>query len=65
MFVIHGVDDRFWNQTEFVEYLAENQNRVIELTILSEAVDLENLGVYRLLDIFEFKQVIIKDVLIC
>ena len=60
MFVIHGVDDRFWNQTEFVEYLAENQNRVIELTILSEAVDLENLGVYRLLDIFEFKKVIIN-----
>jgi len=60
MFVIRGVDDRFWNLTEFVEYLVNNQNSIIELNVVSEAVDLENLGVYRLLDLFEFKQVIIN-----
>lgn len=60
MFVIHGVDDKFWNQIEFVKYLVDNQNNVIELTTFSEAIDLENLGVYQLLDLFKFKQVIIN-----
>lgn len=59
MFVISGVDDKFWNQLEFVEYLVANQHKVIELSIVSEAIDLENLGVYRLLDLFKFEQVII------
>jgi len=57
MFVISGVDDKFWNQLEFVEYLVANQHKVIELEVVSEAIDLENLGVYRLLNLFEFRQV--------
>ena len=60
MFVISGVDDKLWNQTDFVKYLVANQHKTIELGITSEAIDLENLGVYRLLDLFEFEQVIIK-----
>ena len=60
MFVISGVCDKFWNQLEFIKYLANNQNNSIELDIESEAIDLENLGVYKLLDVFEFKQVIIN-----
>ena len=60
MFVIRGVDDKFWNQFEFIEYLVANQHNVIELSTISEAIDLENLGVYQLLDLFEFKQVIIN-----
>jgi hypothetical protein len=60
MFVIRGVDDKFWNQFEFIEYLFANQHKVIELSIVSEAIDLENLGVYKLLDLFKFEQVIIK-----
>jgi len=60
MFVISGVDDRFWNQFEFIKYLVANQHKVIELSIVSEAIDLENLGVYKLLDLFDFEQVIIK-----
>jgi len=59
MFIISGVDDKFWNQVEFIEYLVTNQHKVIELRIVAEAIDLENLGVYRLLDLFEFEQVII------
>lgn len=60
MFVISGVNDKLWNQFEFIKYLVANQHRIIELNIVSEAVDLENLGVYQLLDLFEFKQVIIN-----
>ena len=60
MFVVSGVDDKLWNHTEFVEYLVANQLKVIELSIASEAIDLENLGVYRLLDLFKFEQVIIN-----
>jgi len=59
MFIISGVDDKFWNQVEFIEYLVTNQHKVIELSIVAEAIDLENLGVYRLLDLFKFEQVII------
>jgi hypothetical protein len=60
MFVISGVNDKFWNQFEFIKYLVANQHKVIELDIVSEAIDLENLGVYKLLDLFEFEQVIIN-----
>jgi hypothetical protein len=60
MFVIQCVDDKVWNQFEFVEYLVGSQNGVVELAIVSEAIDLENLGVYRLLDLFKFKQVIVN-----
>lgn len=60
MFVISGVNDKFWNQFEFIKYLVANQHKVIDLDIVSEAIDLENLGVYKLLDLFEFEQVIIN-----
>lgn len=60
MFVISGVDDRFWNQFEFIKYLVANQHKVIELRVVSEAIDLENLGVYKLLDLFKFEQVVIN-----
>ena len=59
MFIISGVNDKFWNQFDFIKYLVENQNKSIELGIVSEAIDLDNLGVYRLLDLFEFEQVTI------
>jgi hypothetical protein len=59
MFVISGVNDVFWNQIEFFEYLVSNQYGCLEINVVSEAIDLENLGVYRLLDLFEFKQVVI------
>ena len=60
MFFITGVNDKFWNQDKFIEYLVANQHRQIELSIVSEAIDLKNLGVYRLLDLFEFERVIIN-----
>ena len=52
-FMLPRHDDHF----EFIEYLVANQHKVIELSIVSEAIDLENLGVYKLLDLFEFEQV--------
>jgi hypothetical protein len=59
MFVVSGVNDKFWNQFEFIEYLVANQNKSIELDVVSEAIDLKNLGVYQLLDLFKFEQVVI------
>ena len=60
MFVICGSNDKFWNQFEFIKYLVDNQNKSIELDIVPEAIDLENLGVYKLLDLFNFEQVVIN-----
>ena len=59
MFVISGVNDVFWNQVEFFEYLVSNQHGCLEINVVSEAIALENLGVYRILDLIEFEQVII------
>ena len=56
-FRIAATSDRFWNLTEFVQFLAQHQRRAIELGIDPEAICLENLGVYTLLDAFEFESV--------
>lgn len=57
MFIISGTNDKLWNFQELVEYLAKNQHRCISLKINPEAICLESLGIYRLLDNFEFEQV--------
>ena len=56
-FIISGTNDKLWNQFEFVDYLAKNQNTHIILGINPEAIDLNNLGIYQLLDSFNFQQV--------
>jgi hypothetical protein len=56
-FVIHGTNDKLWNLQELIGYLNKNQHQHVSLRINPEAVCLETLGVYRLLDNFEFKQV--------
>ena len=59
MFKLGCTSDKIWNLREFVEYLLANQKQSIEFKVYPEAVCLETLGVYRLLDNFEFKEVLI------
>lgn len=56
-FIIIGTNDKLWNYRELVTYLAKNQRKRIELKIRPEAVDLNDLGIYDLLDNFSFEQV--------
>ena len=59
MFKISCVSDKIWNMTEFVDFLARNQNNEIELMMFPEAVCLETLGIYKILDSFSFSKVTI------
>lgn len=56
-FIIHGTNDKLWNFQELISYLVKNQRQHISLKINPEAICLETLGIYQLLDNFEFKQV--------
>ena len=56
-FIISGISDKLWNFQELISYLANNQHKHIALKINSEAICFETLGIYKLLDNFEFKQV--------
>ena len=53
-FIISGTNDKLWNIQEFIEYLSKNQHTHISLSINPEAICLDTLGVYRLLDNFKF-----------
>lgn len=60
LFQVSGTSDQFWNKDEFVKFLAQNQNKHIFIDIVPEAVCLTNLGVYKLLDCFEFQSVTVR-----
>ena len=60
MFELSCVSDKIWNMTEFVDFLTKNQNSEIELMMFPEAVCLETLGVYKILDSFNFSKVTIS-----
>lgn len=57
MFTVSCTSDKIWNYTDLVRYLAANQQQAIELDINPEAICLHNLGLYNLLDCFEFASV--------
>ena len=59
MFTIICNNDKIWNQLELIEYLVNHQNKKIELDITPEAICLERLGAYQLLNLFNFEHVII------
>ena len=59
MFNLGCTSDKIWNLTEFVEYLFSNHEKNIEFCISPEAVSLKDIGVYALLDLFKFNQVVI------
>jgi len=50
-------NDKLWNIQELVSFLVENQRKHIVLKINPEAVPLSEVGVYQLLDNFDFLQV--------
>jgi hypothetical protein len=57
MFKLGCTSDKIWHIDEFIKFLVANQNKKISITVYPEAVDLELLGVYKLLDMFKFEQV--------
>lgn len=56
-FTIACTSDKIWNSDELLNFLIANQHGSIELNIEPEAICLENLGLYKLLNKFNFKQV--------
>jgi hypothetical protein len=59
-FTIACTSDKIWNYSDLLSFLIANQHEHIEIDIEPEAICLENLGVYELMDKFSFKQVNIK-----
>ena len=59
MFSLGCTSDRIWNLHELIQYLAQNQNKTVDITIFPEAISLETIGLYDLLDAFDFEQVTI------
>lgn len=59
MFTLESTSDRIWNYVKLIDYLVRNQNSTVEIKVNPEAVCLHNLGFYKILDCFNFKQVVI------
>ena len=57
LFTVHCNNDRIWNLTEFVGFLAQHQHRDIVIDVNPEAPDLEKLGVFDLVKNFQFASV--------
>ena len=57
MFILECTDYKLWNIVEFVEYLAHNQGNDIVIKINPEAIDIDQLDVFRYIDAFDFKSV--------
>ena len=57
VFTIHASDDKIWNHRDLIKFLVDNQHKPIELVINPEAICLESLGLYDLLDEFSFESV--------
>lgn len=52
-------DDFIWNQHELLKFLIDNQKKDIFISLNSEGPCCRNLGLYDLLDLFDFKSVTI------
>jgi hypothetical protein len=59
MFKLGCTSDKIWNLKELIAYLFANQGKDIEIQIFPEAISLKDIGLYDLLDLFKFNQVII------
>ena len=57
MFKLHCVNDQIWNMIQLIDYLVKNQQKDILIDIVPEAICLDNLGFYKILDCFEFERV--------
>jgi hypothetical protein len=56
-FTIGCTSDKIWNLDKLLNFLIANQHDSIELNIEPEAICLENIGLYKVLNKFKFKQV--------
>ena len=56
-FVVSTTNDKIWNTYELIEYLLTHQNQDIALKLNPEAMDLRDIGLYKILDLFTFKSV--------
>jgi hypothetical protein len=59
MYKLGCTSDRLWDIPALIQYLAKNQHQSIVIDIQPEAICLHNLGLYKILDCFKFKSVII------
>ena len=53
-FIVSCANDKIWNYLELINFLSQSQNKDITLTFEPEAIDLSLLGLYDLLDCFNF-----------
>ena len=56
-FVVSCTNDNIWNYLELIKFLSRSQNQDITLHFVPEAIDLSLLGLYDLLDCFNFRSV--------
>lgn len=56
-FTVQCTNDKIWNLIELVNFLNKNQQQSIILNINPEAISLDEIGLYHLLDQFKFEQV--------
>ena len=56
-FTLHCNNDRIWNLSEFVKFLAEHQYKDITININPEAPDLDQIGVFDIMQHFQFTSV--------
>ena len=59
-FIVHATNDKIWNLVELIEFLSDRQGKDINLVINPEAICLESIGLYKLLNCFQFSSVNIK-----
>ena len=52
-------NDQLWNLTELLSFLKENHGQSITLNINPEAINLKEIGLYKILDLFDFESVTI------
>ncbi len=51
--------DKIWNYTSLIEFLVNNQEKDIVIELQPEAICVHNLGLYKILDLFQFSKVTI------
>lgn len=59
MYILGCTSDRIWNIPALIQYLVQHQNQPIIIDIQPEAICLHNLGLYDILDCFNFASVTI------
>lgn len=58
-FLLTPANDFIWNQQDFVDFLIANQGQAITVDTHEEGVDLFSAGVYKLLEQFDYQDVVI------